>query len=809
MNNKKIQILFYLLFPCFFTLFALAQEVTIIDAVEKKAIAGVHVFNQASTFTATSDPSGKIFLKKIAADEVLTFSHITYQDEQLTLVQVKANNFIVELYKKEERLPEFVIAAGKVRETLDEVTNKVEILKAEKIAFENPQTSADVLANSGNVYVQKSQMGGGSPVIRGFEANKVLLVVDGVRMNNAIYRGGHLQNAITLDAAVLDRVEVVFGPGSVIYGSDALGGVMHFFTKKPPLTTDTDEKLIWNANAFSRFATANNEKTGHIDIAFGGKKLGSLTSFTYSDFDDLRIGTNRPHGYEDWGKRFFYAETINGVDSLIANPDENKLRFTGYSQMDFLQKLYYQASETVDVSLNFQYSNSSDIPRFDRLNDETDDGLRFAEWYYGPQKRILGSAILNFSKQNKAYDNLNITAAYQRIDEDRINRRFGRSSRTIRQEDVNVYSLNVDAAKKLGNKHTLQYGAEITHNDVQSTAFRQDISTEQLTDEATSTRYPDGGSQMTTYAGYLRHKWKITPKLTLTDGFRYSHIRLQAAFEDTSFFNLPVNSFNDSFGAVTGSIGLVFKPVYKTKLNMTLASGFRAPNIDDAAKVFDPAPGIVVVPNFNIKPEYAWNIDFGIEQKLGNVLKVRADAYYNYLTNLIRRDVFTLNGQDSLVYDGELMGIFANTNAGQAFIAGAAFSAVADLGEHITIEKKINYAKGRDISNDQPLGHIPPVFGSFMVKYQSDKLTAAFDIDYNAKKDIADYGAGSTDKPEEALAIGTPAWYTLNAKVSYDFTKQLNLTLAAENILDQHYKPFASGLSGAGRNFVVALRAAF
>lgn len=129
-------------------------------------------------------------------------------------------------------LKEVTIAANKTEQSLIEVPNQIQILKSNEIAAIQAQSTADVLANTGNVFVQKSQMGGGSPVLRGFEANRILLVVDGVRMNNLIYRGGHLQNVITLDNNILDRTEIVFGSGSTIYGSDALGGTIHFFYKK-------------------------------------------------------------------------------------------------------------------------------------------------------------------------------------------------------------------------------------------------------------------------------------------------------------------------------------------------------------------------------------------------------------------------------------------------------------------------------------------------------------------------------------------------------------------------------------------------
>lgn len=820
LDSKHLQIFcFIVLFFSFHINTTLAQKIHIIDVTTKQGIAGVYVYNKLKTFAESSDSSGYIDLnfslmdsldiEKINAENI-HFQHLSYQSETYTLRDLQEMNHQVLLLPKSEQLTEIVVAVGRVAEKLDEITNKVELIKAKDIQLNNPQTSAALLENTGSVYVQKSQMGGGSPVIRGFEANKVLLVVDGVRLNNAIYRGGHLQNVITIDNSVLDRTEVVFGPGSVIYGSDALGGVMHFFTKQPALSQERG-KLKIKGSAFARYASANHEKTTHLDVSLGGQKFGSLTSVTFSDFDDLRIGTVRNNKYEDWGQRPFYVATFDAIDSLVTNDNPNILRFTGYHQIDALQKFYYKANEQLDFTLNLQYSTSSNIPRFDRLNDPKDNGLKFAEWHYGPQNRLFTSFTTSFNKSNKWFDGINLVAAFQKIKEIRIDRKFGANNRRHRTEDVMVYTTNLDFNKKINRQHNLQYGAEFTHNKVQSSAFREDIIVNEQLDEVVATRYPDGGSNMTTLAAYMRHKWHISSQLVMTTGARYSWINLAARFVDTTFFTLPTSEFSDYSQAFTGNLGLVYKPVYTTKLSLSLGTGFRSPNIDDATKVFDPNEEIVVVPNLNILPEYAYNVDFGIEQKFGNALSVRADAYFNYLTNLIKREPFVLNGQDSLLFDGDWKAIFANANAGKAYVGGFMLGAKWKISNNVVVEKKLNFTKGYDLTNDVPLGHIPPFFGLLTVGYTSPnkKLDALFSLKYNAWKRIGDYSPNSEDKAEEATADGTPAWYTLNVRLNYQFSSQFSINMALENILDHHYKPFASGISGAGRNFVVSGRMRF
>jgi hemoglobin/transferrin/lactoferrin receptor protein len=274
-------------------------------------------------------------------------------------------------------LDEVVISANKIPEPRRAVAQQIKIVTPSFLKNLNAQTSADLLQNTGVVAMQRSQQGGGSPMLRGFEASKVLLMIDGVRMNNLIYRAGHLQNVITMDNNILERAEITFGPSSTVYGSDALGGVVHFYTRNPELSKEKNFQV--KGNFFTRLGSANNENTGHIDINLAGKKFGSLTSFTFSDFGDLKMGEKEnPSLGEPFGLRPLYAQRIadNSGDELIANPDPYVQKFSGYNQYDVLQKFLIVPNERWQHLINIQFSTSSDIPRYDRLTDPQGSGLR-------------------------------------------------------------------------------------------------------------------------------------------------------------------------------------------------------------------------------------------------------------------------------------------------------------------------------------------------------------------------------------------------------------------------------------------------
>jgi len=368
-----------------------------------------------------------------------------------------------------------------------------------------------MLSNTGNILVQKSQMGGGSPIIRGFEANKVLIVIDGIRMNNAIYRGGHLQNSISINNAMLDKTEIIYGPGSVVYGSDALGGVIYFETKKPFLS-DTSGKKYVASDIFARYASANHENTAHANLNLGFKKIGFFAGITFSHYSDLRQGNVRKKQYGDLWKRKYNVQNISGSDSMITNDNENIQRFSGYDQLDLWQKILFRQNDNASHIVDFQYSTTSNIPIYDRLTEVDSQGiLKYASWYYGPQKRILGAYRLELKNEVGFFDNAKLVAAYQNMEESRHKRNFGDNERKSQTEKVNVLSLNIDMEKEIAGQHEFRYGTEVNHNSVHSSAFFKNIFSG--TTRAADTRYPDGVSTMHTIATFVTHAWEMNEKV--------------------------------------------------------------------------------------------------------------------------------------------------------------------------------------------------------------------------------------------------------------------------------------------------------
>ncbi len=752
-----------------------------------------------------TNQAGQADLSGFAASDELVFQATGYQPLERLVSQLAANGYEAVLSEKTYSLDEVVVSASKFEEKRADVAQQTKVLGSSTLTFMNQPTTAEVLQQSGYVAVQKSQQGGGSPVLRGFEANKVLLLVDGVRMNNAIYRGGHLQNVITLDNAILEKAEILFGPGSAVYGSDALGGVVHFYTKDPVLA-DSTRKGTAAGSAFVRYASANGEKTGHVDVQAASRKIGFLTSFTLSDFGDLRQGGWRSPAMGALGLRSFYATQLDGRDTVRTNPDPNVQTPSGYRQYDFLQKMLFRPGRHVSHTLNFQYSASSNVPRYDRLTDPGNNApFRSAEWYYGPQKRLFASYKLDLRSDLPFYDQARLIAGYQRLEESRINRNFGNPDRNHRIEQVDVFTLTIDLSKQL-HDHTLRYGVEWNNNRVNSRAFAQDLATGAR--GPLDTRYPDGGSRMQTLAAYLTDSWTMNDRWILTGGVRYSHVTLVARFREKAFFPFPFDEVNGQNGALTGNVGLVFQPGRHWRFALAGSSGFRAPNVDDLSKVFESRPGNLIVPNPDLRPEYLYNAELSLGKAIAQRIHLEATGYYALYRNAIAVQPFRLNGQSQVLYHGELSQVTANVNARRAYTTGFSLGLSADLAGSLSLTSTLNYTYGRirTDSTAYPLDHIPPLHGKTALSVKLRRFGGEFVVLYNGWKRLKDYYRNGEDNEQYATAAGMPAWYTLNCRASFQANAFLALQAAVENVLDRNYRVFASGISAPGRNFVVTLR---
>ena len=784
----------------------MSQEALVLDGVSGFPLEGVALFNSDKTKAIITNQEGKAPLEIFSENDNITVQLFGFETLEIKLNSEEFKiGMTLMLEPKDQALDEVILSVARNATSRKQIAEKVTVIDAKTIELQRPATGAELVSLSPGVRIQKSQGGGGSPVIRGFEANRILMVVDGVRMNNAIYRSGHLQNAITINPNIIDRVEVVFGSSSIGYGSDALGGVIHYYTKSPLINSEQKTSSSFSSD----FSSASNASVNSFSTEMSFKKWASLTSVSYSNFGDIRIGKNRTHGHSDWGLTPFYSDNsrTNFNPKQLINENPLIQKNTGYSQLDLFQKFLIQLNNETQLVLNFQYSSSSDISRYDKLVEERNGSLSYAEWYYGPQKRLLVAPQLKLFPQKKFLNSGKITFAYQALEESRNSRSFWSLTRKIQKERVAVWSLNGDFEFSLSDQHSFSYGFEGTYNKVKSFAFGKDLIVQQnnITGLSPSspfpTRYPSKGSSYDSFASFVNWIWDFNKKLTLNFGLRLTNTNLEAKWKEYYNINALLEMVNLDATALTQTLALTFRPSEKTQWNAIISNGFRNPNIDDVGKIRE-SNGYLVVPNPFLFPEYAYNFELGLSKYFNqskNYISIRG------FTTLISRHIGRSNyiifadtstpDNNTILYNGEEVQTIANNNLGNRYLYGASIDGNFSISNPLSLRGSLDLIKAVKSKKYGPLPSISPTFGRLFLQYQKKDWLSHLRYEFSAKKDPNDYSLGGEDGLEE--------------NVDLSFLEGAVFRVALDNIFDVHYRPFASGISAPGRNLKLGVNYTF
>lgn len=786
---------------------AYSQVLTVYEQDSNLPLPGVLVFGNEPYLSAITNGKGQVNLELFSKQAEIHFQLLGFESSSYSMEELKNKEYRVILNPGMIQMDQAIVTGSRWRQSNQDIPGKITVLNKDLLQLRSPANTADWLGSNGDVFIQKSQQGGGSPMIRGFSANRLLYAVDGVRVNTAIFRGGNLHNVISLDPLALQNTEVLFGPGSVMFGSDALGGVMAFETLKPNFS---DSGFAVNGTAFTRFATANNEKTFHGDITFANERWAFLSSISHFDYGDLKMGSNGP---DDYLRPWYVVPSVDG-DEVFVNPDPKVQKSSGYSQLNLMQKIRFKPSNKTDWEYGFHYSKSTDIPRYDRLIEGSFEKPKFAEWNYGPQIWLMNQLTFNQLGNGNWYDQMSIKIAQQHFEESRLDRRFNNSNRFDRVEKVGAFSLNADWVKNINQESFLSYGIETVYNGVTSTGSQINIQTNE--EVAASARYPK--SDWVSLAFYSTYHAHLSEKLKLQTGLRYNQIWLSADFSSNEeFFPLPYQNTTNNNGALTGSFGLIYSPEDTWTISPQLSTGFRAPNVDDLGKFFDSEPGAVIVPNPSLKPEYVYNAEININKHWGNFLKIDASAYYTLMDNAMVRRPFTLNGQDSTPYEGVPSKVLAIQNAASATVYGIQAGLEWSPAQNWLLYSKINWQKGQEELDGEmtsPTRHAAPLFGLTRLTYSKKRVKLELSSIYSGEVSFENMPVDEKGKPhlyakDENGNPHSPSWITINIQGTYKLAKFLDAMVGLENIGDKRYRPYSSGMAAAGRNFNFSLKASF
>jgi len=792
-------------FTIIFVLNSFSQIINIIDNTSNFPIGKVKIYSDTKTDTLYSDMDGVVDLSIFDDEDIIYLDHDFYKFVFFTKEELSRKN-VVKLTRGDDLMEENKSPLA-VEEYSKDLPFYVDIIDLkENSVF---QSTSDEIGVSQKVMYEKNQDGGAS-VFKGLEANKVLLVMDGIRLDNIIYRFGRIQNSTNFEGTVLERSQQIYGTNYLVYSSDASGGVINYFTKQPLFATE--EKVKHKFNITNQYATATDTWISNINLNLGFKKVATFTSITYNDYGRVQVGKNRSDKIDaNYGLHQYYVATINNKDTMFQNSDPTKLMNTDYKRYNFVNKLDFKISDNINLISNFQYTNNTATAIYSGITEVNGNHNRFAICEYKPAANILFSLNSIFKRQTKFYTYFSLLTSYQKIEEYRVTRKFNSIKELHQIEKLNVYSINLDFIK-LVSIHRLMYGMEFTRNVLESESFARNINTDSINPGLN--RYPTNGTFSNNLASYVNFKWLIHPQFILNMGFRYEFNYSKSEFStDLPQLQLGFNEVKYKYNSPSGSLSIDTYLFNGMQFTLTASSAFHVPIVDEYGKVMT-KDFVVTIPNNNLKPEKTYNIEATVNKKIIGTLNFNVTTFNTWLKDALVLSEYTLNGQDSLYFGTDRYKIATTINLNMARVYGISSSLnysiffYDDDKKYLKFKSSINYIVGKNLEENTPLPNISPVFGQASVVFNWEKFSSSFSYIYNGLKKYKDLSTIGQDYIEKADKIGFMSWQTLNFSISYSFFGRISTQLSVNNILDTFYRSYASSVSAPGRNFVGTLKIA-
>lgn len=665
-----------------------------------------------------------------------------YETRAIDVSPATPRPIVVRLRRRTLRVDEHVVVtAGRARESLPDVPRAVSVVTRADLDARLPGTTPDALMDTAGVLVQKTNLGAGAPYVRGLVGNQILVLIDGVRLNNATYRFGPNQYLGTVDPDLLDTIEVVRGPGSVLYGSDAIGGVVNLITRTPEFsaqgwTRTFESRAGVNAGAL--------EQRGRLGFSAANPTWAMRGGLSAHNTGDMRAGGDRgtlsPSGYREAAGDLAVAARLAPGHLLTAT---------------------------------LQAHHQDDVPRWDQVVQRG-----FSRYAFDPQTRQLGS--LRYTAQALGWaDTVAATASFQRTDERRRIQRAGSATDTTERDRVRTLGLSMDVQKRLSPGLLLQGGGEIYADEVGST--RVDVDTRTGVARGRRGLYPDGATA-TSAAVFARGVWTVG-RVRAEAGARYSSFRIAAS--DATFQNLDVTP-----GAWVGQAGASVRLVGQTLLFGSLAQSFRAPNIDDVSTLgrFDSG---VEVPSPGLTPERGLTSELGLRTR-SRAVSATVVAFRTDLTGLIDRVRATYQGLP--VFEDQP--VFQKANVGEARVTGGEVEVEWRPGRLVTVTAHATATRGQALTRNEPMRRIPPVNGGLAVQWRPRAATwAGLSTRWAARQDRLSSG----DLADHRISpTGTPAWVTVDAFGAAPLGRRLQLTGGVRNLFDRLYRVHGSGIDAPG-----------
>lgn len=743
---------FFLTVLCFWiSSFLYAQSIKgiVSDHETNEPIADVHVQLANSHVGTITDKEGKFVLEGFLVDSArIRISAIGYT----TLEQiVSSNNSEVQIHLA----PSIILLNNAVTITAQrnerltfDVPESITSVSRFQIEQQAPRSTPEALMNETGVWIQKTNHGGGSPIIRGLVGNQVLLLIDGIRLNNATYRYGPNQYLSTIDPGLIERIEATRGSGSVLYGSDALGGVVQIISKTPSFSSTGFQV---GGMATGKWMSGGMEQSARAEVDLASKQIALLGGFSTRNFGDL-----------------------------LAGGELGKLSPTGYYERSGDAKLLVRTGGKGLLSAAFQHLTQHNVPRYDQV---TQGG--FSSFYFDPQVRQLSYLRWEHSSESPWMQSFKVTGSLNRSIEG-INSQKNNSLDSKKQRDeVHTMGLIAEVISHPKSNWHAQSGVEYYFDKVNSEAFVLNSNTNKETSQRGS--YADG-STSSNLAMFTNHQFDLH-KFQFSAGTRFNMVAVSVI--DNTFGNQKINP-----NALVGNAGVMYKLHSKLHAIASINTGFRAPNIDDMSKFGTLEANVFEIPSAQLSPERSFNIESGFKFS-SQKLSWTVTAYQTKLFDLIDRVATTYNESDT--FEGRK--VYQKQNVGEAVVRGVEADMEATIIQSLSVFGNLTYTHGENVTKQEPMRRIPPLFGRTGFRYShpsgmwikgewamagaQDRLSAGDKSDVRIKIRLVD----------DVM----PPWDIVNVYAGYSH-KYFSVQVYGQNLLNKAYRVYASGVDGYGRS---------
>lgn len=601
------------------------------------------------------------------------------------------------------------------------------------------RTTPEAMMAMNGVFVQKTNHGGGSAFLRGVTGNQTLILVDGIRLNNAIFRYGPNQYLNTVDAYSISKIEVAKGTGSVQYGTDAIGGVINLISNSPRFASD---KSSFKAKAVAKYMTGDMEKTLRGELGYSSKRFALLTGISRRNFGDIiggdTTGKQAPSGYDEWA---------------------------------FDVKATFLLQQNIQLTLASQFLQQQHVPVYHKVRLEN-----FSLNEMDPQQRLLSYARLHVKGRSALVKETEITFSFQQGIEGRNSLKNGSTALRKEKDRIKTAGVTADFLSVFGKRWSANSGIEIYSDKVNST--REDINTQ--TNSAASKRglYPDN-STYGNYSLYSLHHLRFG-KWMVDGGLRFNTFKINIT--DTTLGGVKISP-----SALVGNASLMYSINKLQTVYVSSSSGYRAPNVDDMGTL-----GIVdfryEVPTADLKPEKSQHTELGYKFQSKKISATFA-AYYMHLSDIITR----------VKEEGQIISgypVYKKENTEAAFIKGFETELNAEVIQHVYFSGGISYAYGQSLSRAEPMRRIPPFNGRATGSYRRSKWFTTVEFQFASKQVRLAQG----DKDDNRIGVnGTAGWQVLNLYGGYKVAP-FSFNIGLQNLFNKDYRTHGSGINGVGRS---------